>query len=332
MVCALVAVALVARGTRADEPAAEPAAPPRVSARIDALLDRAAESGMPVLVVAAEEDCRETPLLQRRFATDPVLQGLAARFVPLPLTMSGNDGWEWRAFRKLVDAQGRRSPWLIVIRADGQVLSSGDPPADLAGFLQAQLQLAGPPLPAAQAEQFRRRLAEAEKLVATGDLPAAARALVPAARSASHARSVVAARARMEEIATRALDRLGEARKAVGTDAAGLAAAVELCGLAREFRGLLADVVRQAEAARRELEADPLLRPVIGQAREIDQANEAAAQSVARGRTLFARIAERHAGTPAAELAAARIAALDGAAPADTPIDEPASAPAPAAP
>jgi hypothetical protein len=104
-----------------------------ISERIDGVINGAARLGVPVLAVASTDSCRDGPVLKRRLANNPSLQPLVARFAIVELRMSGNDKWEWSRWQGHFDIRRRNTPQLFVIRADGRVSFSGDPPAELAG-------------------------------------------------------------------------------------------------------------------------------------------------------------------------------------------------------
>jgi hypothetical protein len=282
-----------------------------ISEQVDAVMSRAARLGMPVLAVASTDSCTEGPLLKQRLAADPILQPLVARFGLVELRMSGDDRWTWKRWQEHFDTHRRQSPQVFVVRADGKKMFSGDPPADLVGFLHKHLAQCGQAIVPRQAQLFESQLEAASQLQAAGDLAAAVRAVTPAARVPSHARPVVqsiAFRAAVTKRLLASIERLA-IDPAAGADS--LAAAEELVALGDEYATTLPDVARAARERTALIGREPAGREMVRQAQLLRRAAVAARRSADRGLALYEQIIATDPDSPAAELAAVRLRSID---------------------
>ena len=291
-----------------------------ISEQIDAVMNRAARLGVPVLAVATTAVCREGPELKRQLAGNPALQPLVARFALVELRMSGDDRWEWKRWQDRFDTRRRNTPQVFVIRADGRMTFSGDPPTDLPGFLREQLDRSGQPIAARQADQFEARLEEAVRLQAEGDLAGALTAVMPAVRIQSFARSVVASVAVRAAVADGLRERLARTAEPPPagpeeTAAVRLERVEELVAAADDFGALLPDVARTASRQLAEIGRDAAGKETVRQAQLLRRAAVAARRSPDRGQALYRQIIAADPDSPAAELAATRLVAATAAPP-----------------
>jgi hypothetical protein len=305
---AVIAAALVQRPVVADDGST-------ISPEVDAAMNHAARLGMPVLAVASTDVCREAPLLKRRLAGDPLLQPLVGRFAIVELRMSGADKWTWQRWQDRFNSHRRNTPQLFVIRADGKKIFSGDPPADLAGFLREQLGQSGQPISPRQADLFEDQLEAASRLQKEGNLAGAVGAVMPAARLPSHARPVVQSIAFRAAVAEQLLARIEHEAGEPETGTDRLAAVEVLVAASEEFIATLPDVARAARERLVEIGRDPAGKETVRQAQLLHRAAVAARRPGDRGIALYKQIIATHPDSPAAELAAVRLRSLDAAAP-----------------
>jgi hypothetical protein len=288
-----------------------------ISERIDGVINGAARLGVPVLAVASTDSCRDGPVLKRRLANNPSLQPLVARFAIVELRMSGNDKWEWNRWQGHFDIRRRNTPQLFVIRADGRVSFSGDPPAELAGFLRAQLDSSGQPITTRQADQFEARLRSAAQFQEEGNLAGAVGAVMPAVRMPSFARPIVqsvAFRAAVARVLLERIERVGDGPDAGVQDAGRrtsatehLAAVEEIVAASEQFVTTLPEVARAASKRLAEISREPDGTETVRNAQLLHRAAFAARTSADRGLALYHQIIAMHPDSPAAELAATRI-------------------------
>jgi hypothetical protein len=307
----LLARCLVAVGAASLLPAFAADDKAAISEQVDAVMNQAARAGMPVLALASTDSCTEAGPLRQRLAGDAALRPLVARFAFVELRMSGDDKWTWKRWQERFDTHRRQSPQLFVIRADGRKLFSGDPPADLAGFLRHQLGQVGQPLVPRQADLFEAQLRAASELQTRGDLAGAVRSVTPACRVPSFARPVVESIAFRAAVADRMLDRIERAAAEPGADTDRLAAVELLVAAAEEFATTLPDVARTARENVAEVGRDPAGREMVRQAQALHHAAVAARRSADRGLALYEQIITTHPQSPAATLAAVRLRSLD---------------------
>lgn len=286
-----------------------------VSEQVDAVMAEAARLGLPVIAVASTDSCEEAPRLKRRLVGDVALQPLVARFALVELRMSGDDKWTWKRWQERFDSHRRQSPQVFVIRADGRKMFSGDPPADLAGFLRHQLGQGGQPLAQRQAELFASQLETAARLQAAGDLAGAVRAVMPAVRVPSFARSVVQSVAFRAAVAERMLARIEHAATEPGVGTDRLASVELLVAAAEEFATSLPEVARAARERTVEIGRDAEGRETVRQAQLLHRAAVTSRRSAERGLVLYEQIIELDPQSPAAELAAVRLRSLDACTP-----------------
>jgi hypothetical protein len=307
---AVVAAALFQLNVAADDKV-------MISERIDGVINGAARLGVPVLAVASTDSCRDGPVLKRRLANNPALQPLVARFAIVELRMSGNDKWEWNRWQGHFDIRRRNTPQVFVIRADGRVSFSGDPPADLAGFLRAQLDSSGQPITTRQADQFEARLQSAAQFQEEGNLAGAVGAVMPAVRMPSFARTIVQSVAFRAAVARVLLERIERAGDGPDADSQNtgrppsatehLAAVEEIVAASEQFVTTLPDVARAASKRLAEISRDPDGAETVRNAQLLHRAAVAARTSADRGLALYHQIIATHPDSPAAELAATRI-------------------------
>lgn len=279
-----------------------------ISEQIDAVMNEAARLGVPVLAVASTDSCSEGPVLKRQLAGNPAVQPLVSRFAIVELRMSGDNKWEWHRWQDRFDTHRRNTPQVFVIRADGRMIFSGDPPAD----------------------QFEAQLAAASRLQAEGDLVGAVGAVMPAVRMPSFARPIVQSVAFRATVAEGLLQRIekddgkmdaenpdgenADAEKPVSaTDR--LAAVEEIVAASEQFVATLPEVVRAATKRLAEISRDPDGRETVRQAQLLHRAAVAARRSPDRGLALYQQIIAMHPDSPAAKLAATRMSELDGVSP-----------------
>jgi hypothetical protein len=201
---------------------------------------------------------------------------------------------------------------MFVIRADGRKMFSGDPPADVAGFLRRHLTASGQPIAARQADLYEAQLEAASRLQAAGDLAEAVRCVTPAARVPSYARPVVQSIAFRAAVADRLLRDIAQAGAdpAAGSDR--LAVAEILVAAAEQYAATLPDVARAARERMAEIGREPEGRDTLRQAQLLHHAATAARRSAQRGLALYEQIIARHPDSAAAEIAAVRLRSLDG--------------------
>ena len=283
-----------------------------ISEQIDAVMSEAARTGMPVLALASTDSCEEAPRFRQRLVADPALQPLVARFAVVELRMSGDDKWTWKRWQERFDTHRRQSPQMFVIRADGRKMFSGDPPADVAGFLRRHLTASGQPIAARQADLYEAQLEAASRLQVAGDLAEAVRCVTPAARVPSYARPVVQSVAFRAAVADRLLRDIAQAgaEPAAGSDR--LAVAEILVAAAEQYAATLPDVARAARERMAEIGREPEGRDTLRQAQLLHHAATAARRSAQRGLALYEQIIARHPDSAAAEIAAVRLRSLDG--------------------
>jgi hypothetical protein len=301
-----------------------------ISKEIDAVMNEAARLGVPVLAVASTDSCREAPVLKRQLAGNPVLQPLVGRFAVVELRMSGDDKWDWHRWQDRFNTHRRNTPQVFVIRADGRLSFSGDPPADLAGFLSQQLDRNGQPIAPRQADQFEAQLAAASRLQAEGDLAGAVGSVMPAVRMPSFARPIVQSVAFRAAVAEGLMQRIAHdpgakdpANPDAGEQNAGkevsatdrLAAVEEIVAASEQFVATLPEVARAATKRLVEMNRDPEGKETVRQAQLLHRAAVAARRSPDRGRSLYQQILEIHPDSPAAQLAAMRLERLDARSP-----------------
>lgn len=282
-----------------------------ISDHIDTVMSEAARTGMPVLAVASTDSCEEAPRLKQRLGADPMLQPLVARFAVVELRMSGDDKWTWKRWQERFDTHRRQSPQVFVIRADGRKMFSGDPPADVAGFLRQQLAASGQPIPARQADLFETQLGTASRLQAAGDLAEAVRCVTPAARVPSYARPVVQSIAFRAAVADRLLKEFDRRAADPGAGSDRLATAEMFVAAAEQYATTLPDVARAARERTAEIGREPEGREVLRQAQQLHHAATAARRSAPRGLALYEQIIASHPDSPVAEIAAVRLRDLD---------------------
>lgn len=315
---AVIAAALVPMQSIADEEVA-------VSEQIDAVMSEAARLGVPVLAVASTDDCREGPVLKRRLAGNPVLQPMVAQFAIVELRMSGDDKWTWKRWQDRFDTHRRNTPQVFVIRADGRMTFSGDPPADLAGFLREQLDRSGQTIPPRQADHLEAQLEAASRLKAEGDLVGAVGAVMPAVRMPTFARPVVQSIAFRSAVAEGLLQRIEkdpgnpdeenpDAAKPVSAMDR-LAAVEEIVAASDQFIATLPEVARAASKRLAEISRDPEGRERIRQAQLLHRAALASRRSPDRGLAVYEQIIATYPDSPAAKLAATRMSELHGVSP-----------------
>ena len=285
-----------------------------ISERIDAVMNQAARLGVPVLAVASTDSCREGPLLKRQLAGNPAIQPLVARFAVVELRMSGDDKWEWHRWQDHFDTRRRNTPQVFVIRADGRMTYGDDPPANLAAFLREQLDRNGQPITPRQADQFEAQLQAAARLQAEGDLAGAVGTVMPAIRTPSFARPVVRSVAFRAAVGKGLLDRIGQVASppAAGEPVSAtdrLAAVEEIVAAAEQFGATLPEVAWASNKQLVEISRDAAGKETVRQAQLLHRAAVAARRAPDRGVALYQQIVELHPGSPAAELAAMRLAA-----------------------
>lgn len=286
-----------------------------ISEPVDAVMAEAARLGIPVIAVASTDSCTEAPVLKQRLVADATLHPLTSRFAVVELRMSGDDKWTWKRWQERFDSHRRQSPQVFVVRADGKKMFSGDPPADLAGFLRRQLAQAGQPLVPRQADTFAAQLETASRLQTAGDLAGAVRVVMPAARMPSFARPVVQSVAFRRAVAERMLARIDSAGAEQGVVTDRLAAIEVLVAAGEEFAVTLPDVSRAARERTAEIGREPEGRELVRQAQLLHRAAVAARRSTDRGLALYEEIIALDPAAPAAELAAVRLRSLEGGAP-----------------
>jgi hypothetical protein len=283
-----------------------------ISEKIDTVMKQAARLGVPVLAVASTDSCREGPVLKRQLAGNPGLQPFVGRFAVVELRMSGDDKWDWLRWQDHFDTHRRNTPQVFVVRADGRMTFSGDPPANLAAFLREQLDRSGQPIASRQAEQFEAQLRSAARLQAAGDLAGAVGAVMPAVRMPSFAQPVVDSIAFRAKLGKGLLDRI---ELVAGPPAAGepasaadqLAAMEEVVAAAEQFGATLPDVARAANKRLAELSRDAAGKEVVRQAQLLHRAAMATRRAPDRGLALYQQIIATDEDSPAATLAAMRI-------------------------
>lgn len=276
------------------------------SPRVAAVLEEASRTGRTVLAVAGYADCAAC----RRFKSQLGSQPLVAQFVVLELTMNG-DGWqEWKAWQDMTDTNGKSSPQVFVVRADGHVLHNGPVPGDLAGFLRGQLDQGGQPLSADQAAKLDKTVAAARELATAGDRLGAMRSLAPALAVRSFAAPARAAHEYGETLATEIRTSIEEAAGRVADSPEGVEAAVALVDANRSLMKLLPEAAKAAAVTLVSLKKKPELRAVLQQAEQLQQADAVARQSAEKGGDKYRRLVEQHPGTAAATVAEARLAKL----------------------
>jgi tetratricopeptide (TPR) repeat protein len=281
--------------------------------RIDAALALSQNTGRPVLAVAGSKACGPCQALKKRLYTEAGLQPLIAQFIPLELSTDEEGHDEWVTWERKFPSEGNGIPKLYVVRADGEKLYAASAPDELPQFLQLHLQQSGQPVTDKQNRQIDSLVTAATKLSESGDLAGAVLKLKPALKVESFARSAKAAQDLYRSFAEKAQAAVDEAEANFGKGTEGMAAAVTLVQTARVYTKSLPEVAKDANQKLIEHRKDADHRELLRQAELICYANVVAKQSPSKGLTMFRTIADKHSGTPAAELAEARIAELEGA-------------------
>lgn len=290
-----------------------------ISEKVDAVMDQAARLGVPVLAVASTDVCREGPVLKRQLAGNPALQPLVSRFAVVELRMSGDDKWEWKRWQDRFDTHRRNTPQVFVIRADGRMMYGDDPPTDLGGFLREQLDRSGQPIGTRQADQFENQLEAASRLQAEGDLAGAVGAVMPAVRMSSFARPVVQSIAFRATVAEGLLERIRQAAGPAGEEDVSatdrLARVEEVVAASEQFVATLPEVARAANKQLADFNRDAAGKETVRQAHLLHRAAVATRRSPDRGHALYRQIIANHPDSPAADLAAQRLADIAGRSP-----------------
>lgn len=283
-----------------------------ISEQIDAVMNEAARLGVPVLAVASTDECREGPAVKRQLSGHPALKPLVARFAIVELRMSGDDKWEWKRWQDRFDTHRRNTPQVFVIRADGRMSFSGDPPPNLAVFLREQLDRSGQPITTRQADQFEAQLAAASRLQAEGDLAGAVGAVMPAVRMPSFARPIVQSVAFRAAVAEEMLARIEQSAGKPGAVVDRVVAVEEIVAASEQFIATLPEVARAATKRLVEMNRDPEGKETVRQAQLLHRAAVAARRSPDRGLALYQQIITMYPDSAAAELAGMRLGKLDG--------------------
>lgn len=248
-------------------------------------------------------------VLKEQLATDRALRPLVAQFVPINIEQGTPESSQWR--RQYKD-DSNTIPILHVVRADGQQLFGGAAPLgpELPKLLIEQLARSGKVLPARQLEQLAAAHQQAVELEAAGDLSAAIERLARVGSTGSYARPAVEVQKMIDRLTEQAQQAIAQAEEKLATASQALDGALALVETQRVY-GRLPEIGKALSLKLSGYRRERQLRDTFVQADLLDKAQALEARPTSKpARDAYQQIITRYPGTPAAELAAARIEAL----------------------
>jgi len=241
-----------------------------------------------------------------------------AQFVPLKVE---TDGPNWGQWASKYRHEGNAIPILYVIRADGEKLyakSGGKPGDELPRFLLDHLRQAGTIFNDQQLAQIKSAVADTNTALEAGDAFTAVRRmeslrkLGTLGKLGSYATAAQEADALYVKLVEEGKTGLADAQQQLaGQDKfAGVLAVIA----ANRIYGSLAELKKELATAERDLSKNPELKPLVAPAESLDRALSLASQKspVTRksGVTSLLAIVSKSPGSPAAEIAKAKLTEL----------------------
>ncbi len=290
---------------------------PRLGAaeRVHVLIDQeqavalTRRTGRPLLAIGGTVNCVYCVRMAKQLETDESVAPVAAKYVILKIDTGSR---LWREWRDKYDIDGDGVPQVVILRADGkQIYGKTGAPSDLKVFLEQNLADAGVVLSGTELADREKLLREAQKHLKKKDYAKATELGLECLQDDCHAAVVGEARKLLDNLDDRAVVGLKEAERKLGSRDRTLDGALALLDLEAAFGAHPSAKGRIQDALAKHSEGEEQVQ-LFTQARQVKEAQRLeAAKQRTEAMAAWKQILEEHPDTPAAALAARRLADLE---------------------
>lgn len=271
-------------------------------------LAQAAQSGKPILAVAARSTCPRCAAFAERLKSDAALKPLLSKYVQVTVNVDGPE------FRDLSQRKplGGGLPFVYVLKSDGSVVAaaaSGND-APLVDMMNNGLASSGRILSDADAARISAAVTKAKDAMTRKDLVQAIAAIVSVGSTEGGAAPLVEAKKILQDIDARAAGDIAKCRTALERESDSLATAVQVAEVVRTYQKLpsqkrsvteLQTQLRRKDSGKEHLEQAEVIVRARGMV-AMDRPEPAA--------RIYQQVIDTYPNTPAATLASKELAAV----------------------